>query len=87
MFRSRCASSQTLVGLLLGACAISIAVGEPTEAAVILAIVVLDALLGFAQEAGAERALPALAGLAPRFAEVRRDGRSMALPAADLERG
>jgi Ca2+-transporting ATPase len=76
-----------LVGLLLGACAVSIAVGEPTEAAVILAIVVLDALLGFAQEAAAERALLALAGLAPMRAEVRRDGRSLALPAADLVRG
>lgn len=76
-----------LVALLAGACGVSIAVGELTEAAVILAIVVLDAVLGFVQEAGAERALLALADMTPLMAEVRRDGRLVALPAVEVVRG
>jgi magnesium-transporting ATPase (P-type) len=45
-----------LVALLLGAAAVSAAIGEHLEAAAIAAIVVLNAVMGFFQEAGAERA-------------------------------
>jgi hypothetical protein len=44
-----------LVGLLVAAAVVSAAIGDGVEAAVIGAIVVLNALLGFAQESGAER--------------------------------
>src|SRR5688500_7956085 len=46
-----------LVALLLAAAAVSVLVGEGLEAAVIGAIVVLNGVLGFVQEAGAERAV------------------------------
>jgi CBS domain-containing protein len=49
-----------LVALLLAAAAVSVLVGERLEAGVIAAIVLLNALLGFAQDAGAERAVLAL---------------------------
>ena len=49
-----------LTGLLLIAAAVSAGIGERFEAGVIAAIVVLNAVLGFFQEAGAERALLAL---------------------------
>ena len=49
-----------LVALLLAAAVVSFAIGEEIEAAVIAAIVVLNGLLGFAQEASAERAVIAL---------------------------
>jgi Ca2+-transporting ATPase len=76
-----------LVALLIGACAVSAAVGELTEAAVIIAIVVLDAVLGFAQEASAERAVLSLADLTPQVASVVRAGGLRAIPAGDVVRG
>ena len=50
----------------------------PYEAIVILAIVVLNALLGFFQEARAERSVRALMDLAAPEATVVRDGRAPA---------
>ena len=49
-----------LVALLVTAAVVSAAIGEELEAGVIAAIVVLNAVLGFVQEAGAERAVLAL---------------------------
>ncbi len=49
-----------LVGLLLGAVIVSLLIGERIEAAAIAAIVLLNALLGFVQEARAESAVLAL---------------------------
>ena len=49
-----------LVALLVAAAAISIAIGETTEGIAIAAILVLNAALGFWQEAAAERAILAL---------------------------
>ena len=46
-----------LVGLLIAAAAVSLLIGEGVEAAAIGAIVLLNAVLGFVQEAGAERAV------------------------------
>lgn len=53
-----------LVIILLAAGAVSFAVGERTDAALILLIVVLNAVLGVIQEGRAERALQALKQLA-----------------------
>ncbi len=60
-----------LVGLLIVAAVVSAALGEGVEAAVIGAIVVLNALLGFVQEAAAERAVLALREVLERPGERR----------------
>ena len=64
-----------LVGLLLGAVIVSLLIGERIEAAAIAAIVLLNALLGFVQEARAESAVLALREVLEEFASVVRGGR------------
>ena len=76
-----------LVALLLCAAAVSAAIGEAPESAVIAAIVVLNAVLGFVQEVGAERAVLALRNAVERTAVVVRDGREVEVPAEDLVPG
>jgi Ca2+-transporting ATPase len=76
-----------LVALLLAAALVSAGIGEHLEAAVIAAIVVLNAVLGFVQEAGAERALHALRQAVELDATVIRGGRERSIAAAELVRG
>ncbi len=63
-----------MVLVLLGATAIAFFLGEHVEAIVILAIVVVNAILGFLQEYKAEAALMSLAKMASQKVKVRRDG-------------
>jgi Mg2+-importing ATPase len=76
-----------LVLVLVGAALVSRVLGEAMEAAVILAIVGLNAMLGFAQEYRAERALRALRRYVSRTAHVHRDGTLTELPAEELVPG
>jgi Ca2+-transporting ATPase len=76
-----------LVLLLLGATAASVLVGERLEALVIASVVVLNAALGFVQEAGAERAVQALRGSIQPVASVVRGGRERAVPADEVVPG
>jgi Ca2+-transporting ATPase len=59
----------------------------PYEALIILAIVVLNALLGFFQEERAERALASLQQMAPAVATVIREGQRKRVPAQELVPG
>jgi P-type Ca2+ transporter type 2C len=76
-----------LVGLLLAAAAVSLLIGEGISAAAIGAIVFLNALLGFVQEAGAERAVLALREVLERQASVIRSGREQVLAVEELVPG
>ena len=76
-----------LVGLLLAAAVVSLAIGETLEAGVIASIVVLNGALGFVQEAGAERALLALSRAIEVTASVVRSGRERTIPADELVPG
>jgi calcium-translocating P-type ATPase len=62
-----------LYALLLSA-VVAIALGELDDGLVVLAVVVLNAAIGFAQEFRAGRAIAALAELVAEPARVRRDG-------------
>ncbi|MCW2666499.1 MAG: ATPase, P-type (transporting), superfamily, subfamily [Frankiales bacterium] len=76
-----------MILLLIGAGALSAALGDLTEAQVILGVVALNAAIGFRQEARAGRAMASLAAMAAPTVSVIRDGRRRAVPAADLVAG
>jgi Ca2+-transporting ATPase len=76
-----------VVILLIVASIVSALLGDYVEAAAIMAIVVLNAVLGIVQEQRAEEALAALKRLAAPDAQVLRDGRRQVIPARDLVPG
>ncbi|MGE0190748.1 MAG: cation-translocating P-type ATPase [Planctomycetota bacterium] len=76
-----------LVGILAVAAVLAFVLGEPLDGAVILGILLVNALLGFLQERRAEAAIRALASLLAPTASVRREGRVRSLPAAELVPG
>ncbi len=76
-----------VVILLIVASIISALLGDYVEAAAIMAIVALNAVLGIIQEQRAEEALAALKKLAAPDAQVLRDGRRQTIPARDLVPG
>ncbi|WP_405221324.1 cation-translocating P-type ATPase [Lentisalinibacter sediminis] len=63
-----------LILILVAASAISAAIGHTADAVTIMAIVVLNGILGFAQEWRAERAVRALRRMLSPECRVRRDG-------------
>lgn len=73
-----------LVWILFVAVIAAAALGEHIDAAVIAAVIVLNAALGFFQEWRAERALAALTAMLDPTATVRRDGRETIIPARDV---
>ncbi len=79
--------NDVLIYILLIAAIVSSVVGLWTDAAVILAIVVLNGLLGFFQEWKAERALSELKRMLSPRCLVRRDGREQHIDTADLVPG
>ena len=73
-----------VVILLIVASVVSALLGDYVEAAAIMAIVVLNAILGIVQERRAEEALAALKKLAAPDAQVIRDGRRQSIAASEL---
>lgn len=76
-----------MILVLIGAAIVSGLIGESQDALVILAIVVLNALIGLVEDFRAERAIAELKRLAALKAVVLRDGRHHAIPAAEVARG
>ncbi len=76
-----------VIWILIVAAIISGAMGEWVDAIAILAIVLLNAVIGFMQEERAERALAALQRLSAPLAKVIRAGRLQSIPAKDLVPG
>ncbi len=76
-----------LVIILMIAAVISIALGEPLEGIIILAIVVLNTILGVYQENKASNALKALKEMASPHAKVLRDGRIVEIASSDVVPG
>ncbi|HET9023525.1 MAG TPA: HAD-IC family P-type ATPase, partial [Burkholderiaceae bacterium] len=73
-----------MIGVLLVAAGVALVIGEGVEAGAILAIVLLNAVLGFVQEWRAEQAMAALRSLAAPHAHVIRGATRTEVPAADL---
>jgi magnesium-transporting ATPase (P-type) len=83
-----------LIYLLLVAIVISLAawvaeglMGWPVDAIVIASIVVVNAILGYVQEAKAQNAVAALAKMTAAASSVVRDGQVKRVPSAELVRG
>lgn len=83
-----------LVYLLLVAAAVTLgawwaegAAGWPTDAVVIVAVVAVNALIGFVQESRSQGAARALQQLTAAHSTVLRDGQAVSLPSEELVRG
>lgn len=76
-----------MIIVLLVAAVIAFAIGDIKDTIVILAIVILNAVIGFMQEYRAEKAIAALKKMASQKATVRRGGNIIQLPASELVPG
>ena len=73
-----------LILILIAAAVLSILLGEWIDASAIMAIVVLNSVLGVVQESKAEQALAALKKMSAPNARVIRGGQQMTIPAREL---
>lgn len=76
-----------MVLVLMGATIVSLFLGEIADAITILAIIIVNAALGFLQEYRAEKSLAALKKMTAPEAVVKRQGRILKIPAAELVPG
>ncbi|QQE80730.1 calcium-translocating P-type ATPase, SERCA-type [Alicyclobacillus sp. SO9] len=76
-----------MIIVLIVATLISGLLGEYTDAITIIAIIILNGILGFVQEVKAEKSLSALKELTAPLARVRRKGEMVSVPAKELVPG
>ncbi len=76
-----------LVLMLMGAAGLSFILRDALDGILILTILILNAILGFAQEFKAEKALSALKRMTVGTVKVLRDGSTIELPSTDIVPG
>lgn len=76
-----------LIYLLLVAAVITAALGHWIDSGVIVAVVLINAVIGYIQEGKAESAMAAIRGMLAPEATVRRDGRRQTVDAARVVPG
>lgn len=76
-----------LIYVLLGAAAVTALLGHGVDTAVILGVVIINALIGFVQEGKAEKSLDAIRNMLSLHAAVLRDGRRQEIDATELVPG
>ena len=76
-----------VIWVLIAAAVLSGIMGELVDAVVIVAIVILNAVLGFVQESRAERSLAALRRMSNPTCRVMRDGHLISIATLDLVTG
>lgn len=79
--------NNVLIYVLVGAAVVAALLGEHVDAAVIAAVVVINALIGYIQEGKAEKAIDAIRSMLSLEAVVRRDGARRTIPAEELVPG
>jgi cation-transporting ATPase F len=78
---------QALIYILLASTVVSAAMGKWTDASVIFAVAFINAVVGYIQEAKAEKAIDALAKMIVTAATVRRGGEKLRVASAQLVPG
>ncbi len=76
-----------LIYVLLAAVIISFIVGNHTDAWIVLAVIILNAVIGYIQESKAEKAMEALMKMAAPKASVRRENRRTDIPTSEIVPG
>ncbi len=76
-----------MILILIAAAIISGIIGDVTDTIIILAIVIINAVVGFIQEYRAEKAMEALKKMAASNARILRDGKNVEIAATDLVPG
>ncbi|WNG48040.1 HAD-IC family P-type ATPase [Archangium minus] len=76
-----------LIWVLLASAGLAIALGKVADGLIVLAVVVLNTLIGFVQEFRAGKAIEALTQMVPENATVLRDGRKVTVPSSELVPG
>jgi Ca2+-transporting ATPase len=79
--------AQPLMYILLLASGVTLVFGEYVDSAVIFAVVFVNAVIGYLQEAKAEKAIDALAKMVLTEATVRRGGEKLRIPSAQIVPG
>ena len=79
--------NQPLVYILLLAVGVTVCLGEWVDASVIFGVVFINAIVGFLQEAKAEKAIEALAKMVATETTVRRAGRKLRVHSEELVPG
>ena len=76
-----------LIFVLLASTVLAMLTGKFFDGLVICGVVVLNAIIGFAQEFRAGKAIKALSRMVPHRATVKRDGKRLLIPSAELVPG
>lgn len=76
-----------MILVLIAAAVISGILGDVTDTVIILAIIIINAVVGFIQEYRAEKAMEALKQMAATNARILREGKAVDIPASDLVPG
>ncbi|MGZ9274517.1 MAG: HAD-IC family P-type ATPase, partial [Nitrospira sp.] len=79
--------NQPLVYILLLAVGVTAFLGEWVDSSVIFGVVIINGIVGFLQEAKAEKAIESLARMVATETTVRRDGRKMRIHSEQLVPG
>ena len=79
--------NDTLIYILLGAAVIKAVMGDWLDFWVIMAVAIINAVVGYIQEGRAEKALAGIRGMLSADASARRDGGWVTVPAAELVPG
>jgi len=77
----------SLIYILLAAAAISLFIGHVVDVYVILAVILINAIIGFIQENKAERSIQALKRMIVPYAKVFREGKLLQIHAKELVPG
>ncbi len=79
--------NDTLIYILLAAAVIKAIMGDWLDFWVIMAVAIINAVIGYVQEGRAEKALAGIRGMLSAEASARRDGGWVTVPAAELVPG
>jgi len=79
--------ASTMIGVLFVAAAVTAALGDVQDTVAILAVILLNGIVGFVQEYRSERAMAALKQMTGAWTTVLRDGQPRAVAASELVPG